>query len=132
MSANRILKIYLKDLILELKKLKAILEFENEEINKGILDALNITNPAKDLILNSIKNYYVTINSWLKGQDQIQEDVRKSIEDTCLLKEKICIQYQNTCKTLKELFVQKTTIPKTQFSKGLFNYNNPIIVDVKI
>ncbi|WP_421622665.1 hypothetical protein R5397_01620 [Borrelia sp. MN22-0132] len=132
MSTNRILKIYLKDLILELKKLKAILKFENEEINKGMLNILNITNPAKDLILNSINNYYITINSWLEGQEQMQEEIKKLIGDTCLLKEKICVQYQNTHKTLKRIFAQKTTIPKTQFSKTLFKYNNPILVDVKI
>ncbi|AHE62866.1 hypothetical protein [Borrelia parkeri] len=132
MSTNRILKIYLKDLILELKKLKAILEFENEEINKGMLNILNITNPAKDLSLNSINNYYITINSWLEGQEQMQEEIKKLIGDTCFLKEKICIQYHNTHKTLKRLFAQKTTIPKTQFSKTLFKYNNPILIDVKI
>ncbi|AHH09380.1 Hypothetical protein BPA_0107700 [Borrelia parkeri SLO] len=97
-----------------------------------MLNILNTTNPAKDLSLNSINNYYITINSWLEGQEQMQEEIKKLIGDTCFLKEKICIQYHNTHKTLKSLFAQKTTIPKTQFSKTLFKYNNPILIDIKI
>ncbi|ASQ29312.1 hypothetical protein CDQ96_02725 [Borrelia miyamotoi] len=131
MSVDEILKIYLKDLILELKELKTILELENQEIKKEV-NILNITNPRKALIVNSINNYYITINSWIKGQNQIQEEIEKLITETNLLKEKICIQYQNTCKALKELFDQKTTIPKIQFPKNLFSYNNSISVDVKI
>ncbi|AHH08525.1 hypothetical protein baBA2_000541 [Borrelia anserina] len=132
MSANRILEIYLKDLILELKKLKTILEFEDKEISKGMLDILAITNPAKDIILNSINNYYITTNSWLERQDKIQEEVKQLIKDICFLKEEICIQYQNTYKTLKEIFDQKKTIPKIKFPKNLFDYNIPALVDVKI
>ncbi|AHH10732.1 hypothetical protein bcCo53_000548 [Borrelia coriaceae] len=132
MSTNKILKTYLKDLILELKKLKAILEFENKEINKGMLNILNTTNPAKDLILNSINNYYVTINSWLEGEQKIQEEIKKLINDTRILNEQVCIQYNNICKTLKGLLDKKSTIPKVQFSKSFFNYNNPILIDVKI
>ncbi|ETZ18693.1 hypothetical protein BDCR2A_00666 [Borrelia duttonii CR2A] len=46
-NTNVILKKYLQDLILELKKLKAILEFENTKITQGIIDILEITNPKK-------------------------------------------------------------------------------------
>ncbi|MCZ6925715.1 MAG: hypothetical protein O7D30_10840, partial [Rickettsia endosymbiont of Ixodes persulcatus] len=112
-------------------ELKTILELENQEIKKEV-NILNITNPRKALIVNSINNYYITINSWIKGQNQIQEEIEKLITETNLLKEKICIQYQNTCKVLKELFDQKTTTPKIQFPKNLFSYNNSISVDVKI
>ncbi|WP_246040036.1 hypothetical protein [Borrelia crocidurae] len=88
-NTNVILKKYLQDLILELKKLKAILEFENTKITQGIIDILEITNPKKDLIVNSINNYYTTINSWLKTQEQIQEEINKLIKDTLSLKEMI-------------------------------------------
>ena len=40
--------------------------------------------------------------------------------------------YQNSHKTMKELYEEKSTIPKVTFSKYLFKYNNPILVDVKI
>ncbi|BCR21969.1 hypothetical protein [Borrelia sp. HM] len=131
MSVNRTLKIYLQELIFELNNLKTILEFENQEIKKEV-NILNITNPRKDLIINSINNYYITINSWLKKNYQKQEEIEKLIAETNLLKEIICIQYQNICKTLQNLFDQKTTIPKIQFPQNLFSYTRTIAVDVKI
>ncbi|QMU99315.1 hypothetical protein F0310_02710 [Borrelia sp. A-FGy1] len=132
MSVNHILKKYLKDLILEFKKLKTILEFENETFNKEITKVLNFTNPRKDLILNSINNYYTTINSWLEIQDQTHKEVETLIENINLIKEEIYIIYQNSRKTMKEIYKEKSTIPKVRFSQYLFEYNNPILVDVKI
>ncbi|AWG42916.1 hypothetical protein CR532_02875 [Candidatus Borreliella tachyglossi] len=132
MSASQILNKYLSDLILELEKLKTILEFENEKINQGLIDILNLTNPQKELILNSIKNYYLTINSWLKIQGQIQEESEKLIEDATYLRGEICNIYQNEYTNLIALFEQKSRRPKIKFSKSLFKYNNPTLVDVKI
>ncbi|WP_024654817.1 hypothetical protein [Borrelia hispanica] len=131
-NTNIILKKYLQDLILELKKLKAILEFENTKITQGIIDILEITNPKKDLILNSINNYYTTINSWLTKQEQIQEEIKKLIKDTLSLKEIIHTQYKNTDKILKKIFAKKKAIPKIQFFKSSFNYKEPILLDVII
>ncbi|ACH94783.1 hypothetical protein ACE4V3_01530 [Borrelia recurrentis] len=131
-NTNVILKKYLQDLILELKKLKAILEFENTKITQGIIDILEITNPKKDLIVNSINNYYTTINSWLKTQEQIQEEINKLIKYALSLKKMIYTQYENTYKMLKKIFAQKKAIPKIQFFKSSFNHKEPILLDVII
>ena len=131
MSVERILKIYLQELIFELKNLKAILEFENQEIKQKV-NILNITNPRKDLIINSINNYYITINSWVEKSSQKQEEIENLIAEINILKETIYIQYQNICKTLQDLFEQRTTIPKIQFPQNFFSYTSPIAVDVKI
>ncbi|WP_229089076.1 hypothetical protein [Borrelia sp. BU AG58] len=118
--------------MLELKKLRAILVFESESVNKGAIGVLNFTNPRKDLISSSISNYYITISAWLGAQDRPQKEVETLIEDINLLKEEICIMYQNSYKTMKGLYEQKSTIPKANFSRRLFKHNNPILVDVKI
>ncbi|WP_024653489.1 hypothetical protein [Borrelia persica] len=131
-NTNIILKTYLQDLILELRKLKSILEFENEKITKGIINILEITNPEKDLKLNSINNYYATINSWLSKQEDIHGEIKQLIKNASSLKEMICIQYQNTYKTLKTIFNQKKIIPKIQFPKSPFNHQESILIDVTI
>ncbi|UGQ16224.1 hypothetical protein [Borrelia sp. RT5S] len=132
MSVNQMLEKYLQDLALELKKLKALLEFESENVNKGMISTLNFTNPRKDLILASISGYYTTISSWLEGRNDTRKEVEALIEDINSLREEICMLYQNSYRTMKELYERKSTIPKATFSKYLFKQNNPILVDIKI
>ncbi|WKC58100.1 hypothetical protein [Borrelia sp. P9F1] len=123
---------YLQGLVIEFKKLKAILEFENESIDRGVISILDFTNPRKDLILASISGYYITISSWLEGQDRTKKEIETLIEEVNFLKEEMCVMYQNSYKTMRELYEQKSTIPKTIFSKYPFRDNNPVLVDVKI
>ncbi len=104
MSVNEILKKYFSNLLLELKELKLILTIESNELQREEIKILNITNPKKDLILESIKSYYKTINAWLKSsKNQKLDNFDHLIKEINLLKEEIYIKYQICYKLLQKL-----------------------------
>ncbi|EEH32796.1 conserved hypothetical protein [Borreliella burgdorferi 29805] len=132
MSANEILKKYFSNLLLELKELKLILTIESNELQKEEIEILNITNPKKDLILESIKNYYKTINAWLKFKNQKLDNFDCLIKEINLLKEEIYIKYQIYCKILQQIANAKRKIPKIKKQQNLVVNNSPIMLDIKI
>ncbi|MDO7272260.1 hypothetical protein [Borreliella burgdorferi] len=132
MSANEILKKYFSNLLLELKELKLILTIESNELQKEEIEILNITNPKKDLILESIKNYYKTINAWLKFKNQKLDNFDYLIKEINLLKEEIYIKYQIYCKILQQIANAKRKIPKIKKQQNLVVNNSPIMLDIKI
>ncbi|ADQ29467.1 hypothetical protein [Borreliella burgdorferi] len=132
MSANEILKKYFSNLLLELKELKLILTIESNELQREEIEILNITNPKKDLILESIKNYYKTINAWLKFKNQKLDNFDYLIKEINLLKEEIYIKYQIYCKILQQIANAKRKIPKIKKQQNLVVNNSPIMLDIKI
>ncbi|WNY69674.1 hypothetical protein [Borreliella andersonii] len=132
MSTNEILRKYFSNLLLELKELKLILTIESNELKKEEIRILNITNPKKDLILESIKNYYKTINAWLKSENQKLDNFDYLIKEINLLKEEIYIKYQTCCEILQKIANAKRKIPKTIKHQNLVVSNSPIMLDIKI
>ncbi|WNY62993.1 hypothetical protein RAC47_02720 [Borreliella carolinensis] len=132
MSANEILKKYFSNLLLELKELKLILTIESDELQREEIRILNITNPKKDLILESIKNYYKTINAWLKSKNQKLDNFEYLIKEINLLKEEIYIKYQICCEILQQIANTKRKIPKIKKHQNLAANNFPIMLDIKI
>ncbi|AJA90350.1 hypothetical protein OY14_02715 [Borreliella chilensis] len=133
MSANAILKKYFRNLLLELKELKSILIIESDKLQKGEIKILNVTNPKKDLILESIKSYYKTINAWLKSQNQKLDNFDHLIKDINLLKAEIYIKYQICYKLLEQMLNTKSKIPKIKKLQNLIPTNNsPVMLDIKI
>ncbi len=127
MSANEILKKYFSNLLLELKELKLILTIESVELQKEEVRILNVTNPKKDLILESIKSYYKTINAWLKSSKNRKLDN--------LLKEEIYIKYQICYKLLQQIVNIKRKIPKIKKHQNHITVSNlpiTIMLDIKI
>ncbi len=129
MSVNEILKKYFSNLLLELKELKLILTIESNELQREEIKILNITNPKKDLILESIKSYYKTINAWLKSsKNQKLDNFDHLIKEINLLKEEIYIKYQICYKLLQKIVNSKRKIPKIKKQSKLhyskqFTYN---------
>nr|WP_267505921.1 hypothetical protein [Borreliella garinii] len=134
MSVNEILKKYFNNLLLELKELKLILTIESNELQREEIRILNITNPKKDLILESIKSYYKTINAWLKSsKNQKLDNFDHLIKEINLLKEEIYIKYQICYKLLQKIVNSKRKIPKIKKHQSCIIVNNsPIMLDIKI
>ncbi|WKC81762.1 hypothetical protein [Borreliella tanukii] len=133
MSANEILKKYFSNLLLELKELKLILTIESNELQREEIGILNITNPKKDLILESITNYYKTINAWLKSKNQKLDNFDYLIKEINLLKEEIYIKYQICSKILQQIVNAKRKIPKIKKHQNRITVSNsPIMLDIKI
>ncbi|SCW28058.1 hypothetical protein [Borreliella japonica] len=133
MSANEILKKYLSNLLLELKELKLVLIIESDELQREEIRILNVTNPKKDLILESIKNYYKTINAWLKSKNQKLDDFNHLIKEINLIKEEIYIKYQICYKILQRIINAKRKIPKIKKHQNSITTNNsPMMLDIKI
>ncbi len=95
---------------------------------------MNITNPKKDLILESIKSYYKTINAWLKSsKNQKFDNFDHLIKEINLLKEEIYIKYQICYKLLQKIVNSKRKIPKIKKHQSCIIANNsPIMLDIKI
>ncbi|WP_187983001.1 hypothetical protein [Borreliella bavariensis] len=134
MSVNEILKKYFSNLLLELKELKLILTIESNELQIEEIRILNITNPKKDLILESIKSYYKTINAWLKpSKNQKLDNFDHLIKEINLLKEEIYIKYQICYKQLQKIVNSKRKIPKIKKHQSCITVSNsPIMLDIKI
>ncbi|WPM05785.1 hypothetical protein QIA41_01540 [Borreliella sinica] len=133
MSANEILKKYFNGLLLELKELKLVLAIESAELQRKEIRILNITNPKKDLILESIKSYYKTINAWLKSKNQKLDNLDYLIKEINLAKEEIYIKYQVCCEILQQTINAKRKIPKIKKNQNRIVTNNlPIMLDIKI
>ncbi|AFU74842.1 hypothetical protein [Borreliella afzelii] len=136
MSANEILKKYFSNLLLELKELKLILTIESVELQKEEVRILNVTNPKKDLILESIKSYYKTINAWLKSSKNHKLDnFEYLIKEINLLKEEIYIKYQICYKLLQQIVNTKRKIPKIKKHQNHITVSNlpiTIMLDIKI
>ncbi|AIJ29899.1 hypothetical protein [Borreliella valaisiana] len=133
MSANEILKKYFSNLLLELKELKLLLTIESDELQKEEIRILNVTNPKKDLILESITNYYKTINAWLKYKNQKLDNFDYLIKEINLLKEEIYIKYQTCSKILQQIINAKRKIPKIKKHQNPITvHNSPIMLDIKI
>ncbi|WP_215539420.1 hypothetical protein [Borreliella bavariensis] len=134
MSVNEILKKYFSNLLLELKELQLILIIESNELQKEEIRILKITNPKKDLILESIKSYYKTINAWLKpSKNQKLDNFDHLIKEINLLKEEIYIKYQICYKLLQKIVNSKRKIPKIKKNQSCITVSNsPIMLDIKI
>ncbi|WP_424632564.1 hypothetical protein [Borreliella lusitaniae] len=133
MSANEILKKYFSNLLLELKELKSILIIESNELQREDIRILNVTNPKKDLILESINNYYKTINAWLKNPNQKLDNFNYLIKEINLLKEEIYIKYQICYKLLQQIANTKRKIPKFKKHQNRITVSSlPIMLDIKI
>nr|WP_267509743.1 hypothetical protein [Borreliella garinii] len=134
MSVNEILKKYFSNLLLELKELKLILTIESNELQREEIRILNITNPKKDLILESIKSYYKTINAWLKSsKNQKLDNFDHLIKEINLLKAEIYIKYQICYKLLQKIVNSKRKIPKIKKRQScIIVKNSPIMLDIKI
>ncbi|EEF84260.1 hypothetical protein QIA25_03335 [Borreliella spielmanii] len=134
MSANEILKKYFSNLLLELKELQLVLIIESVELQKEEIEILNVTNPKKDLILESIKNYYKTINAWLKySKNQKLDNFDYLIKEINLLREEIYIKYQICYKLLQQIINVKRKIPKIKKHQNHITViNSPIMLDMKI
>ncbi|QFI14658.1 hypothetical protein QIA37_03300 [Borrelia sp. CA_690] len=133
MSANEILKKYFSNLLLELKELKLVLTIESYELQKEEIRILNVTNPKKDLILESIKNYYKTINAWLKSKNQTLDNLDYLIKEINLLKEEIYTKYQICHQLLQQIINTKRKIPKIKKHQNRIATSNlPIMLDIKI
>ncbi|MBB6042536.1 hypothetical protein QIA34_03290 [Borreliella yangtzensis] len=133
MSANEILKKYFSNLLLELKKLKLLLTIESNELQRAEIRILNVTNPKKDLLLESITNYHKTINAWLKSKNQKLDNFESLIKEINLLKEEIYIKYQTCSKLLQQIINAKRKIPKIKKHQNpIIGLNAPIMLDIKI
>ncbi|WKC79009.1 hypothetical protein QIA30_03285 [Borreliella turdi] len=133
MLANEILKKYFNNLLLELKELKLILTIESDKLQREEIRILNVTNPKKDLILESIKNYYKTINAWLKPKNQKLDNFDHLIKEINLLKEEIYIKYQSCYKLLQQIASAKRKISKIKKHQNHITViNTPIMLDIKI
>ncbi|WKC75345.1 hypothetical protein QIA36_03285 [Borreliella yangtzensis] len=133
MSANEILKKYFSNLLLELKELKLVLTIESSELQREEIRILNVTNPKKDLLLESIINYYKTINAWLKSKSQKLDNFESLIKEINLLKEEIYIKYQTCSKLLQQIINAKRKIPKIKKHQNPITVHNaPIMLDIKI
>ncbi|WKC76256.1 hypothetical protein [Borreliella valaisiana] len=133
MSANEILKKYFSNLLLELKELKLVLTIESDELQREEIRILNVTNPKKDLILESITNYYKTINAWLKSKNQKLDNFDYLIKEINLLKEEIYIKYQTCSNVLQQIINAKRKIPKIKKHQNPITvHNSPIMLDIKI
>lgn len=133
MSANEILKKYFSNLLLELKELKLVLTIESSELQREEIRILNVTNPKKDLLLESITNYHKTINAWLKSKNQKLDNFESLIKEINLLKEEIYIKYQTCSKLLQQIINAKRKIPKIKKHQNPITVHNaPIMLDIKI
>lgn len=99
--------------------MKLILTIESNELQREEIEILSITNPKKDLILESIKNYYKTINAWLKFKNQKLDNFDYLIKEINLLKEEIYIKYQICCEILQQIANAKRKFQKLKSSKTL-------------
>ncbi len=108
---------------------------ESNELQREEIRILNITNPKKDLILESIKSYYKTINAWLKSsKNQKLDNFDHLIKEINLLKEEIYIKYQICYKLLQKIvkFKKEKSQKIKKHQSCIIVNNSPIMLDIKI